>query len=262
MESRQKKQGSEEIAKPDVQFDEIAFLYDDLMAGVPYGVWADYIQRILNRFEFIPETVLDLCCGTGSVSFRLAFQGYEVTGADISAEMIAQAEKNAQKLGIKADFHVQDAAKLRLGKRFDLVVSLFDSLNYILDASALQEAFYRVYDHLEPGGLFIFDMNTELALAEGMFNQSNVGSSASTIYDWHSSYDPSTRICRVNMDFIHRGKDKDRKVHIVHYQRAYNVEEITDMLKSADLSILDIYDAYTFKKVTSHSDRVFFVVRK
>jgi len=64
------------------------------------------------------------------------------------------------------------------------------------------------------------------------------------------------------MDFIHRGKGEDRKVHIVHYQRAYDIEEIADMLKSANLNVLDIYDAYTFKKVSSHSDRVFFVARK
>lgn len=253
---------TDDIITPDHQFDEIAFLYDELMAGVPYRGWVEYLQRVLQHYKYQPKTVLDLCCGTGTVSLILAKMGYQVSGMDISPGMIKWARHKSESMGLNIDFQVQDAAELRMGKRFDLVISLFDSLNYILDAAALQNAFYRVFEHLQPGGLFIFDMNTELALAGHFFDQSNLGSHASVIYDWRSTYDPDIRICTVRMNFIYRRYNEEQRVKITHYQRAYEVEEIVRMLESAGLNVLAVYNGYTLKKVSSRSDRVFFVVRK
>jgi SAM-dependent methyltransferase len=259
---RREQTDEEIITTPDHQFDEIAFLYDELMAGVPYRGWVEYLQRILEHYKYEPKTVLDLCCGTGTVSLILAKMGYQVSGIDISAGMIEYARSKAAGQGLYVDFYVQDAAELRLGKRFDLVVSLFDSLNYILDAAALQNAFYRVYEHLQPGGLFIFDMNTELALAGRFFDQNNLGSGAPVIYEWRSTYDCDTRMCTVHMSFIYRRRGEEKHVRIVHYQRAYGVDEITDMLRSAGLDVLAVYNGYTIRKASVRSDRVFFVARK
>ncbi len=259
---RREQHEDEFLTTPERQFDDIAFLYDELMAGVPYRGWVEYLQRILQHYKYAPKTVLDLCCGTGTVSLILAKMGYRVTGVDISAGMVDYARSKAAGQGLDVDFHVQDAAELRLGKRFDLVISLFDSLNYILDASALQNTFYRVYEHLQPGGLFIFDMNTELALAGRFFDQNNLGSGAPVIYEWRSTYDPDTRICTVNMNFIYRRRGEERHVRIVHYQRAYAVEEVTDMLRRAGLDVLAVYNGYTLRRASSQSDRVFFIARK
>ena len=244
---------------PASQFDDIAFLYDELMAGVPYAGWVEYLDRVLKRFDFQPKTVLDLCCGTGSASLLLAAQGYRVTGVDISAGMIECAERKAREKRLPIEFRVQDAASLRLGRRFDLVVSFFDSLNYILDAAALQNAFYRVFEHLDPGGLFIFDMNTEVALAGRFFDQSNFGSGAGLIYDWKSTYSYDSRICAIRMSYIRRRGGEEKRIRIVHYQRAYGVDEITGMLETAGFEVAAVYNAYTLRKATRHSDRVFFV---
>ena len=259
---RREQTDDEIITTPDRQFDEIAFLYDELMAGVPYRGWVEYLQRILEHYKYQPKTVLDLCCGTGSVSLILAGMDYQVSGIDISAGMIECAGSKAVGQGLRADFHVQDAAELRLGKRFDLVVSLFDSLNYILDAAALQNAFYRVYEHLQPGGLFIFDMNTELALAGRYFDQNNLGSGAPVIYEWRSAYDHDTGMCAVHMSFVYRRRGEEKHVRIVHHQRAYGVDEITEMLRTSGLDVLAVYSGYTLRKASARSDRVFFVARK
>lgn len=253
---------AEYITSPAVQFDEIAFLYDDLMAGVPYREWVQYLSRLLEEHGAAPRTILDLCCGTGNVSLLLAEMGYDVTGVDISPEMIAVARRKALDAGVTVTFAAQDATRLRLGRRFDLVISLFDSLNYIIEAPGLQQAIYRVSEHMEPGGFFIFDMNTELALAIGLFTQNNLGSRAPVIYNWRSSYDPATRICRIHMEFEYRRDAQPRRVEIVHYQRAYDEQEVVDMLHSAGLEVLAVYNAYTLRKATSRSDRVFFVARK
>ncbi|HET6454473.1 MAG TPA: class I SAM-dependent methyltransferase [Armatimonadota bacterium] len=250
------------IPSPESQFDEIAFLYDQLMSGVPYREWASYLKRTLKLYRHRPKTMLDLCCGTGTVSLLLASEGYQVSGVDISPKMIERATQKAQAMGIQADFHAQDASAFRLGRKFDLVFSLFDSLNYILEASALQQAFYRVSEHLNPRGLFIFDVNTEVALAGRLFDQSNLSARAPVNYNWWSTYDPDTRICTIHMDFVYRRASEQKKLRIEHYQRAYDLPEIEQMLTTAGLQPLDTYDAYSFRRATSQSDRVFFVARK
>lgn len=262
MKSRHLTRKAEEIKTPASQFDEIAFLYDELMVGVPYRYWADYLKHILKRHECSPSTVLDLCCGTGGVALQLAEMGCKVSGVDISQEMITLAKKKAEARGLQVDYHVQDVSSLNLRRRFDLAVSLFDSLNYILESAMLQQAFHRVSAHLQPGGLFIFDMNTELALAAGYFNQCNRGSRSRVIYDWRSTYDRIARICSISMKFDYRRRGYEKQIEIVHYQKAYDEEEITAMLRTAGLGVLAIYDAYTFEPAANQSDRVFFIARK
>lgn len=253
----------EDISSPALQFDKISFLYDELMSTVPYNEWLKYLERLLDKFQVQPQTVLDLCCGTGTFSRLLAEKGYAVSGVDISAGMIEIARQRGEADGSDIEFRVQDAAKLHLGKKFDLVISLFDSLNYIVDASALQQAFYRVSEHMKPDSLFIFDMNTELALEIGLFNQDNLGNRRAPVhYNWRSSYDKAARICRVHMDFIYRKGTADEKVEVIHYQRAYDEMEVVEMLINAGLKVHAVYDAYTFDQASRQSDRVFYVARK
>jgi SAM-dependent methyltransferase len=260
--SRNSSANLDDVISPAEQYDKIAELYDELMSVVPYDCWVDYIHQILHRFNHRPTAILDLCCGTGNVSVLLARQGYQVTGVDISSRMIEVARQKPEARKGLIDFHVQDACNLRLGRKFDLVISLFDSLNYVLNSSDLQHVFYRVHDHLKTGGMFIFDMNTEAALAGGLFNQNNFGSNARVLYDWRSTYDPGKRICRIDLNFVYRKGGAEIPIKAVHYQRAYYEQEITEMLSAAGLEVLAVYHAYTFKKASKKSDRVFFVARK
>jgi len=248
--------------EPAKQFDEIAYFYDALMAGVPYRQWIRYIFRIIRRFGRKPVSVLDLCCGTGSVSIPLAKMGFRVTGVDISSAMVEEAYKKAAADQVKVDFYVQDAAKLSLGTKFDLVLSLFDSLNYILSPHDLEQTFARVSEHLVSGGLFIFDMNTELALAGGLFDQDNLGCRMPLEYVWRSSYDPTTRICQIRMRFTLTRSGSRKQVEITHFQRAYGTDEITAMLDKVGLGLLATYDAYTFRNASAKTDRIFYVAEK
>lgn len=263
MANRDRSEQTEKISSPALQFDKIAFLYDELMHGVPYQQWLDYLEQLLDKYMLAPSTILDLCCGTGTMSRLLSEKNYSVTGVDISDGMIEIATQRSEAAGFDAKYYVQDAAKLHLGQRFDLAISLFDSLNYILEAADLQQAFYRVSEHLRPGGLFVFDMNTELALAIGLFNQDNLGIKRAPVhYNWRSSYDKTSRICRIHMDFIYRQNGSDEKIEVIHYQRAYDEMEIVEMLMNAGLRVHAVYDAYTFVEASSQSDRVFYICRK
>ncbi|MDW8290988.1 MAG: methyltransferase domain-containing protein [Armatimonadota bacterium] len=248
----------------DVAFTLIAPYYDELMHNVPYDFWVRYVQALIDRYRLRVHRVLDLACGTGNVAMRLAKLGYEVWGVDLSAPMVAEARRKAEEEGLNIHYEVQDAAQLQLPVQFDLVVSLFDSLNYILSPEKLQEAFRRVYSHLRPGGAFFFDVNTEYALREGLFDQDNLGSRRRLLYRWKSRYDGETRICTVEMEFWLRDERGEPVQHFVeiHRQRAYGLEELTAMLRTAGFDYARAFHGYTLQPPRDTTDRAFFVATK
>lgn len=240
------------------QFGRIAGYYDDLMAGVPYRLWVDYLEALLARIDYHPRTVLDVACGTGNVSEILAQRGYEVVGVDISPDMIDIART---KLG-GVEYRVQDMAELNLGRRFDLAISLFDSLNYITDVDRLARGIRRVNEHLNDGGVFIFDVNTIYALSHHFFDQANLSSDRYPKYIWNSDYDHATRICRVNMTFEVLENGDPVQFKEVHVQRGHSLEELSQMLLDANFEVVELLHAYRFRKPSRRSDRVFYVARR
>jgi ubiquinone/menaquinone biosynthesis C-methylase UbiE len=246
------------------QFVAVASVYDLLMQGVPYADWVAYLRRLLETRGARPRRILDLACGTGNVTELLADAGYSMTGVDIAPGMIAEAQRKAAAAGQSIAYHVQDAALLDLpGERFDLCISLFDSLNYITDPAHLQRAFERVALHLTRNGLFIFDLNSDLALREHFFDQSNLDESETLRYDWRSSYFPDTRLCRVHMKFWSREPDgTERYFEEDHWQYAYTTDEIKQMLTTAGFEDIHCYQAYTLRAVNRATDRIFYVARR
>lgn len=240
------------------QFTEIARYYDELMAGVPYRMWVEYLLDLLERVGFNPKTILDVACGTGNVSEILADRGYEVVGVDVSPAMIAVAKAK----GGRVEYHVSDMAKLELRRRFDLAISLFDSLNYITDPDRLARAIERVGEHLVEGGYFIFDVNTIYALAHHFFDQANIASEHYPHYIWSSEYDHATRICTIRMTFEVLENGRSRQFVETHYQRGYTLEELSRMLRDAGFEVVEVLHAYRFRKPTRRTDRVFYVARK
>lgn len=244
------------------QFTDVAEVYDDLMSVVPYRHWVDYVERICERFEASPTTVLDLACGTGNVTLELARRGYHTTGVDNSAAMLRQAQMKPHPVGARpVSFLLQDARALELPGRFDACVSLFDSLNYILTPEELGAAFSGVARHLLPRGLFVFDVNTVRALERGMFTQQGFGADPSLSYAWKSEYDPATRLCRIAMRFQVQTETGTRQFHETHVQRGYPLVEISALLEGAGLELLGIYQGFGFRPATERADRAYFVAR-
>jgi ubiquinone/menaquinone biosynthesis C-methylase UbiE len=178
--------------------------------------------------------------------------------------MIAQARRKATEKGLAIEYFAQDAAELDLpGQRFHLCVSLFDSLNNILVPERMAQAMRRVLAHLEPGGLFIFDLNTEFALKNQFFDQDNLTSNDRLRYDWTSEYFPESRLCRIQMRFWFREEDgSERAFEETHWQYAYTKTEILKMLRAAGFQELTAYQAYTFRAPAPTSDRIFYIARR
>jgi ubiquinone/menaquinone biosynthesis C-methylase UbiE len=241
------------------QFTDVAEVYDSLMAVVPYRHWVSYVERIWERFECSPTTVLDLACGTGNVTLELERHGYRVTGVDNSEAMLRQARLKPSR---SARFLLQDARSLHFPEPFDACVCLFDSLNYLLTPEELGAAFAGVSRALHPRGIFIFDVNTVRALERGMFTQEGHGADPSLSYVWQSEYDPETRLCRIAMRFQVQTPTGTREFHETHLQRGYPLAEIRSLLEGAGLEVLGIYQSFGFRTATEGSDRAYFVARQ
>jgi len=231
------------------------------MASVPYHLWAEYVTRLaaLAEHAILPGSkVLDLATGTGSVALEFAARGCIVTGVDCSEPMLAEARRKATERGVALRLLCRDVCDFKLPSEFDLAVCLYDSLNYIVESSALELAFANIRSHLKPDGIFIFDVNTVRALEAELFTQrSRPG--APLQYDWRSKYDARTRISRISMSFVLPGARE--RIKIVHRQRAYTDTELRALLEAAGFGGVRSYEAYQTSPPGPDSDRVFYVAR-
>jgi len=246
--------------------------YDTLMQDVPYRMWVRYITDLLHRLNaiFSFQRILELACGTGTVALEFAQRGCEVVGVDISEGMVKVAREKAKQMGLTrhARFYVQDIADLNLPEEppFDLAICVFDSLNYITEPKRLARVFVRTFPHLRSGGYFVFDLNSEYALRERLFDQDNLSDDEETTplyYFWRSHYDEGRRLCRVDMWFAVKDKRGEwKRFREVHWQRAYSIEEIRKMAEAAGWQWVKVLDAYTYRPPHVESERWYFVLRR
>lgn len=238
----------------DSAFGPVARHYDDLMASIPYAMWLDYVRLLFAYQGVRPVTVLDVCCGTGTICEMMREAGYRPTGIDLSPGMIAQAQSKAAEKGFAIDYHVADATCFELGQTFDAAISLFDSLNYITTAEGLRCALTQVAKHLRPGGSLVFDLNTAYAFEQEMFTQEDMRKRAKVRYRWTSDWDPATRLIRVHMKFW-VGEESFEETHT---QRAHPLEEVEALLRETGFEQIRSYHSYTLDPVRARSDRVHF----
>ncbi|MDQ3813490.1 MAG: class I SAM-dependent methyltransferase [Armatimonadota bacterium] len=247
------------------QFGVLATFYDELMDVVPYDAWVEYVMLLFSVVRHQPRRILDCACGTGNVTFKLAEQGLTATGVDLSLPMIrvAQAKAQARKPPLPVRFFQADLSDFSLGETFDSATCLYDSLNYILDPAALQAAFDCIAQHVEPDGIFVFDMNSVHALTADLFTQRNRDPRRALHYDWQAHFDPATRICTVQMEFERTNRDESiERFHEVHRERAYALSEVEAMLQATGWQLLQTYDAYTLNRPHQGSERWFFVAQR
>jgi ubiquinone/menaquinone biosynthesis C-methylase UbiE len=233
-------------------FGPVAPYYDELMKPVPYRMWVSYYLLLLAHQQYKPKTMLDVCCGTGTMCELLTNEGFDLSGFDISPGMIEMARLKAKKKKLDIRYEVFDAAEADMGETYDGAFSFFDSLNNILEPQRLQMAFERVAEHLNPGGSFIFDMNCAYAFEQKMFDQVNLRANAKLRYKWVGDYDASTRIITVDMKFWHGGEEFTE----VHTQRAYSEEEVRAMLARAGFEEVRAFNSYTLNPPRYTSDRL------
>ncbi|MHB8171718.1 MAG: class I SAM-dependent DNA methyltransferase [Thermincolia bacterium] len=240
-----------------------AYVYDRLMQDIPYQQWVDYIFQLFQRYGVQPRRILDLGCGTGNVSLPLAQRGLEVVALDLSPDMLAVADQKAFEQGLKVTFIKQDMRQLALPGTFDVIISMCDSLNYITEASELAEVISRAAHLLNPGGLFIFDLNTPYKLAEVFGDNTFTLMTDDVAYIWENDYSPETGICHMDVTFfVQEDNGLFRRFTEEHAEKGYGSEMIIDLIHKAGLEFVESFEELTFDSPGPHAERVYYITRK
>lgn len=242
------------------QYTTLAEYYDRLTGDVGYSRWADYIERQFRRLKRPVRSVAELACGTGSLTSILASRGYQMTAVDLSADMLSVAAQKCQDQEVL--FLCQDMAQFTLLEPVDAVICCLDSVNYVTRPQRLRRAFARVYQHLAPGGLFLFDAKTPLAF-EQADGQTYLDEDESLMCVWRADYEPRRRICGYGIDlFTLRPDGAWNRESEYHEEFAYTPEELHEFLVQAGFSSIKIYDNLKMRAPKEDSERIFFAARK
>lgn len=243
-------------------YEALARSYDGLTYDIPYEKILQFWETLLRRYRIQPKTVLDLACGTGSLSVLLAEVGYAVTGADLSPDMLAVADEKASHLGENRPYFVcQPMQRLRLPQPVDSVICALDSLNYVTRPADVQKTFRRVHDALTPGGLFLFDINTPFKL-RGLAGQTFLDETDDTYCVWRTEFDEKRRLCFYGMDLFQRsGTHWDRSFE-EHVEYAYTPAELTEWLRAAGFSRIDVFGDRKCRPPKLDELRIYFAARK
>ena len=251
----------------------LARFYDQLNSEIDYAAWADFVEACFSRYlAEKPELVLDLACGTGSMTAELARRGYDMIGVDGSAEMLSEAfSRTADTGGIL--FLQQDMRSFELYGTVGAVTCCLDSLNYLLGDGELEQCFSLVHNYLDPNGLFLFDMNTPYKfeqvyasnhyILEGELPPIEEGEAPTAIYcGWQNEFHPETSLCDFDLTLFEETEDGTYLRSDEHQcERCYALDEIRSALEKNNLELLGVFGDWNFNAPSPTTERWYFVAR-
>lgn len=280
-------------------YSDFAEVYDELMDNTPYEEWRDRIVRLIREYgvskpvrdgsgadrESLPEGILgeaeeikraeeealaserdlvvDLGCGTGTLTELLYRAGYDMVGVDASESMLAKAMEKREQSGAEILYLQQDMRELSLYSTVGTVVSVCDSINYILEDEELLQVFSLVNNYLFPGGLFIFDFNTDYKYREVIGDAVIAENREDCSFIWENDYDPEGRINEYDLTlFLRRDGELFERVVETHLQRGYEPEEMARLLERSGMELLVLRDADTDGEVSQTTQRAYVVARE
>ena len=239
----------------------LAASYDRLTNDVDYEATVEFYMEILKREGYKPRTVVDLACGTGSVTAILARMGYPVLGIDMSEEMLTEATMKTMDLEPMPRFVCQKLQELKLPRAVDMAVCALDSLDYVTDPADCKEAIRRVYKALNPGGIFIFDVNTPEKL-RAMDGQVFLDEDEDVYCVWRGEFDEDTNICTYWMDLFQRQGSVWTRNYEEHREYAYSEAQLRGYLKEAGFTHVEVYADRKFEAPAEGEQRIYFKARK
>lgn len=244
-------------------YEALAFSYDSLTLDIPYEQMLSYMEALLQRHGKSPETVLDLACGTGSMSVLMAKKGYRVLAADLSEDMLAMAWEKAADMEENRPFFIcQPMQELQLPYEVDWIACCLDSLNYVTQPDHCREALRRCYEALAPGGVLIFDINSEEKL-KSLDGQVFLDENEDTYCVWRAEFDREENICYYGMDIFQQVEDGlwERSFE-EHMEYAYSVEQLMRFLRQAGFEGIEVYGDRSFEAPRAGEQRIYFYAQK
>ncbi len=239
----------------------LAVSYDRLTNDVDYSATVDFYFEILKREKISPRTAVDLACGTGSVALLLAQRGLKVMAVDLSPEMLTVAAQKAQSASNCPQFVCQPLQELHLPRGVDLAVCALDSLDYITNPADCREAIRRIYRVLNPGGCFIFDVNTPEKL-RAMDGQVFLDEDDDVYCIWRGEFDEAANICAYGMDLFQRQGSLWHRSFEEHREYAYSQEQLVGYLRTAGFTHIEVYADRKFAAPGPGEQRIYLKARK
>lgn len=241
-------------------YSDFAYLYDKFMEDVPYDEWAELLCSLLRAYGNNVNSLLDIGCGTGTLTRIMAEKGYEMTGLDISADMLSVA---SSKEGEDILYILQDMTDINLLEEADAAYSICDCVNYLITNEDIVECFKSVERNLKKDGLFIFDFNT-IYKYETVIGDTTIAENADDAsFIWENYYSKEDHINEYDVTFfVLEENDLYRRFEETHIQRGYELQEIKEFINTAGLKFVTAIDENTHKEPTNESERIFVVARK
>lgn len=247
-------------------YESLAHVYDKIMReDINYGEWAEYTSELLRKSGIKDGKILDLGCGTGGITMEMGRLGWQMSGVDISEEMLAEAKQKFAQENLEISLYRQDIAELQINEQFQAAMATFDTFNYLCDRNKLLKALKNVHDVLIPGGILLFDYNTRFKLGDILGDNTYSYYSDDTVYIWENEYNPNTQICKMQLTFFLRRESGlyERKME-THRQRAYSLMQWKKLLKESGFTFLHAYDQLTDEEITQESveEKIFIIAQK
>ena len=240
-----------------------ASVYDRLMSDVDYKAWAAFYHALMERYGLDRGKVCECACGTGSLTIPLAAMGYQMTGVDLSPDMLFEASQKARKAGAMIPFVKQDMRLLRLHRQMDAVLCTNDGLNYLKDGEEMLQFFRSAYDTLRDGGVLALDVSTPYKLQHVLGNHFIGDETEDIAYLWQNRYHPQQKYVELNLAIFVRQQD-ETYTRIGEYQRQYVHEaaEIFDLLKTVGFERIGLFGDKRMEAPRDKENRWFITARK
>lgn len=240
-----------------------AEVYDVLMDHISYEDWADYIEDLLHKDGIQNGLVLELGCGTGKMTRLMAQKGYDMIGIDNSEDMLSIARECNDKEELDILYLCQDMREFELYGTVKAVISVCDSMNYILTEEELLKVFTLVNNYLDPKGLFIFDLSTIYAYEEVMGDTTYAVNRPEGTFIWENTYYPEEEINEVNLTLFVPNKDGlFEKREEEHTRRGYTLDTIRQLIEKAGLQWVNAIDEESKGEAHEESERVYVIARE
>lgn len=241
-----------------------ATVYDISMEHIPYDKWADYVDNILKQHGINKGLILELGCGTGNMTRKMAAKGYDMIGIDYSEEMLSVARQKSEASDDGILYLCQDMREFELYGTVVAIICVCDSMNYMINEDDLSKVFHLVSNYLDPSGLFIFDMDTEYLYREVLGDTTTYMSHESGDFIWENIFHPEEMINEVNLSLYHKEADSHlySKHQETHVRKAYNLDTIRKLLDEADMKFLKAYHELSDEEPRSDSERIYVIAKE
>lgn len=234
-----------------------AEIYDRLMSDVDYEAWAEFYAKLLSHYGIRKGKVCECACGTGSLTVGLQDLGFQMTGVDLSQEMLFIASQKAREMGMGIPFVRQDMRALKLHRPMDAVLATCDGVNYLLTDEDALAFFKAAYAALRPGGVIVFDISTMYKLKNALGNRLICEDEEDVTYVWQNTYHPKTDTVEMHLCFFLKEKDgRYRRIDEEQTQRAHTVANLFSLLREAGFTSMSVFGATSMDKPRENEQRV------